>query len=477
MFAIGNGLAEQRTATGFISKYGALLDILVRIGDVAIVLLAGAVIHRLRFHLPVHMPYSAQLLRAGVLVLLIFPGFQIYRSWRGASLGAEVLRIALAWLTVMGLLIAWGWAIKANEEFSRLWTGGWFLAALVLMAGNRLMVRAALGVVRARGWDHRRIVLVGATAAGARVLAATRNNPWLGMDVQGYVATDYDQLEQTDADCLGDFESFLQRLRSDPPDQIWVALPLRAEALIERLLAATSDIPTAVRLVPDMLGYELINQSAGSIAGVPVITLRGSRIVGHARVLKAIEDRVLAAVILFLLSPLMLAIAVAVKLSSPGPVIYRQKRHGLNGKEIDVWKFRSMRMHAERDGKVTQATKKDPRVTALGRFLRRSSLDELPQLINVLRGEMSIVGPRPHAVEHNREYSEQLRGYMQRHGAKPGITGLAQIKGFRGQTDTLDKMAQRVQMDLLYINSWSLWLDLKVVVLTPWVLLTGKNAF
>lgn len=477
MFAFGNSIAGQATATGFISKYGAALDILMRIGDVAIVVLAGVLAHRLRFAELVQPPYLAQILRASMLTQLVFPAFHIYRSWRGASLAAELLRIALAWAGVMALMLVWEWAIKVTDDFSRLWTFGWFAGGLLLMAASRLLVRALLGVMRARGLDHRRVVLVGATAAAARVLAATRSNPWLGMDVQGYVATEYDQPDSTDTPCLGDFGSYLQQLRNDPPDQIWVALPLRAEALIERLLDATADIPTTVRLVPDLLGYELINHTTASIAGVPVITLRGSRIVGHARVLKAIEDRVLAAIFLLLLSPLMLLIAAAVKFSSPGPVIYRQKRHGLNGKEIEVWKFRSMRVHAEAGGKVTQATENDSRVTAVGRFLRSSSLDELPQFINVLHGDMSIVGPRPHAVQHNREYSEQLRGYMQRHGAKPGITGLAQVNGFRGQTDTLEKMVQRVQMDLLYINSWSLWLDLKVVVLTPWVLLTGKNAF
>lgn len=472
MLVFGKGIAGQRTATGFISKYGAMLDILMRVGDVAIVLAAGIVIHRLRFHLPVHMPYTAQLLRAGVLVLLVFPRFQLYRSWRGVGPGAELLRIALAWGAVTALVLLWGWAIKANEDFSRLWTAGWFAAALVLMAGSRLVVRAALGYVRARGLDHRSVVIIGATAVGARVLAATRNNPWLGMDVEGYVSTQYDHPNATDAPCLGDFDSFLKKLRSNPPDQIWVALPLRAEAMIERLLDATADISTAVRLVPDMLGYELINHEASSIAGVPVITLRGSRVVGHSRVLKAIEDRVLASVILLLVSPLMLLLALGVKLSSPGPVFYRQRRVGLDGREFDMLKFRSMPIDVEKDG-VRWGNAKAKQTTAFGRFIRASSLDELPQFINVLKGELSIVGPRPERPVFVNEFKKSIPGYMHKHLVKGGITGWAQINGWRGDTD----LAKRIECDLFYIGHWSLWLDMKIIALTPLALIKRTNAY
>lgn len=471
MFAMGTGIAEQRTATGFISKYGAALDILMRIGDVAIVILAGVAVHHLRFNALVQPPYLAQIVRASLLTLLVFPVFHIYRSWRGASLGAELLRIALAWAAVMALMLVWEWAIKVTDDFSRLWTFGWFVGGLLLMAGSRLLVRAALGFVRARGLDHRRVVLVGATAAAARVLAATRSNPWLGMDVQGYVATEYDQPDSTHAPCLGDFDSFLGQLRTNPPDQIWVALPLRAEALIERLLDATADIPTTVRLVPDLLGYELINHNTGSIAGVPVITLRGSRVVGHFRVLKAIEDRVLATIILLLVGPLMLLLALGVKLSSPGPVFYRQRRVGLDGREFDMLKFRSMPVDVEKGG-VFWGGAKGKQATPFGRFIRASSLDELPQFINVLKGELSIVGPRPERPMFVEEFRKSIPGYMHKHLVKGGITGWAQINGWRGDTD----LEKRIEFDLFYINRWSIWLDLKIIFATPLVLLKGTNA-
>lgn len=478
MLLTAHHISRPHPESAFLSRYAALLDIILRVGDVAIVVVAATLSHRLRLGTwSMASPYPEAVLLAVLLVLLVFPTCGVYRSWRGESLGSELLRLGGAWLCVVTLLTVAGWAFKHSADSSRLWVVGWLTSTMLLLCVHRWVARGMLGGLRALGIDTRSVVLVGGTAAGARILDAARKNPWMGLKVEGYVATPYDQEPSSELACLGDFDNFLANLRKQPPDQIWVALPLRAEALIQRLLEATADIATTVRLVPDLFGYELINHSAGSIGGVPVITLRGSRVVGHARVVKAVEDRVLAAVFLVLLSPLMLAIAAAVKLSSPGPVIYRQKRHGLGGKEIEVWKFRSMRLHTEGEGKVTQATAHDPRVTAVGRFLRRSSLDELPQFINVLQGRMSIVGPRPHALAHNRQYSEQLRGYMQRHGTKPGITGLAQVRGFRGQTDTLDKMARRVELDIVYINSWSPWLDLKIIVSTPLALARATNAF
>lgn len=468
----------QHLGTTFFSKYAALLDIALRLGDIVIVVAAAWLCHWLHFDsFVMGAPHDAATLRASILAVAVFPAFGLYRSWRGESVATEIGRACLAWLAVLVLSLAAEWVVKTSGEFSRPWIGSWFLATMALLATHRWLARHLLGALRATGVDTRRIVLVGATHAGQRIVAATRSNAWMGLNVVGYVQTPYDQQALTGVQSLGELEQFIAGLEQNPPDQIWVALPMRAEALIERLQEATSDKPITLRLVPDLFGYALINHQVTSVAGVPVITLRGSRVEGHARVLKAIEDRILAASMLILLSPLMLLLAIAVKLSSPGPVFYRQQRHGLGGKKIEVWKFRSMRVHAEVAGQVTQASRHDPRVTRLGRFLRASSLDELPQLINVLQGHMSIVGPRPHAVEHNHQFSEKLRGYMLRHGVKPGMTGLAQVKGFRGETDTLEKMAGRVRCDIDYIRHWSLWLDLKIILRTPLVLLRRTNAY
>jgi Undecaprenyl-phosphate glucose phosphotransferase len=373
--------------------------------------------------------------------------------------------------------LLFAWALKTTEDYSRVAAGTWFVSAGVLLTLDRLVLRRVLGYIRARGVDSRRVLLIGGTQAGQRILAATRSSAWMGLDVLGYVCTPYDQVEIVDSPVLGDLSCLSRVVEEYAPDQIWIALPMRAEETIQKILQLTLDTSITIRLVPDFFGYELINQHAAALAGVPVITLRSSRVEGYAGLAKAVEDRSIALVLLVLLAPIMCLIALGVKLSSPGPVFFRQKRHGLGGKEFDVLKFRSMRMHSEVIGEVMQARRGDVRVTRFGKFLRSSSLDELPQLINVLRGDMSIVGPRPHAVEHNHQFSEKLRGYMQRHGVKPGMTGLAQIKGFRGETDTLDKMARRVECDISYIKHWSLWLDFSIIMLTPYVLLKRTNAY
>jgi Undecaprenyl-phosphate glucose phosphotransferase len=331
--------------------------------------------------------------------------------------------------------------------------------------------RRLLGSIRVLGIDARKVVLVGATQAGRKIVAATRQSPWMGLDVIGYVRTPYDQRAIADVPCAGDFDAFIANLQQYAPDQIWVALPMRAEAEIKRLLDATSELPITIRLVPDLFGYELLNHQATQLSGVPVITLRGSRITGHARIFKAIEDRVLAALILLLISPVMLLLALGVKLSSPGPIFYKQKRVGLDGGEFEMLKFRSMPVDVERNG-VVWGHAGNKSATRFGRFIRTASLDELPQFLNVLKGELSIVGPRPERPMFVQQLKKKIPGYMHKHLVKGGITGWAQIHGLRGDTD----LTKRIEFDLHYINHWSIWLDLKIILRTPLVLLKRTNA-
>lgn len=476
MLFLSGASYTRKAESAFFSKHGALLDMALRVSDLAIVTAIAYAVYWLKFdRIALESPYDMGLVGMVLLVLLVFPAAGLYRSWRGEASPLVVGRVWAAWSTVMLLLLALSWGFKSAGDYSRPVAVSWYVSAGALLCVTRLLARWLLGRIRAHGVDLRRIVLIGSTQAGERIVAAARRKTWMGLDVVGYVRTPYDQLEIKGIPCLGDLDDLAPIMDQLSPDQIWVALPMRAEAMIQRVLEITIDKPTTIRLVPDFLGYELINHHASALAGVPVITLRGSWVEGHARVAKAIEDRMIAALSLVLLGPLMALIAIGVKLSSPGPVIYRQARHGLGGKEIEIWKFRSMRVHA--DASLTQAKRMDSRVTTFGRFLRSNSLDELPQLFNVLCGDMSIVGPRPHAVEHNREYRDRLHGYMQRHGVKPGMTGLAQVKGFRGETDTLEKMARRVECDISYIKHWSLWLDLRIIVSTPFVLLKRTNAY
>lgn len=468
----------KRAESQFFSKYAALLDIALRVSDMLMIVFAAVVVYRVHFGtFAMTTHYISGLIRTVLLALVIFPVAGLYRSWRGENRLFEIGRLWLAWSVVMVSLLAIAWALKTTDTYSRVGAASWFVAAGLLLTFDRLVLRWTLGRIRAHGVDSRRVLVIGGTQAGHRIVAAARHSAWLGLDVAGYIATPYDKIDMVGVQKLGDLSDLALHISEQAPDQIWIALPMRAEETIQKILQLTLDTPVTIRLVPDFFGYELINHHAAALAGVPVITLRSSRVEGHAGLAKAVEDRSIALVLLVLLAPVMGLIALGVRLSSAGPVFFRQKRHGLGGKEFDVLKFRSMRTHSETVGEVTQARRGDARVTQFGKFLRTSSLDELPQLINVLRGDMSIVGPRPHAVEHNQQFSEKLRGYMQRHGMKPGMTGLAQIKGFRGETDTLEKMAGRVECDISYIKHWSLWLDIKIILSTPWVLLRRQNAY
>lgn len=463
----------RSSETMFFSKYAALLHILVRVGDVVVVVLTACLAHWARFGSPwLDGPNPAAVFRVVMLTLLAFPMFGLYRSWRGESVTSEIGRIALAWTLVMAALLVSEWAVKNSGEYSRLWLGSWFAAGLALLGVHRWVGRRLLGSIRARGIDARKVVLVGATQAGRKIVAAARQSPWMGLDVVGYVQTPYDQQAIANVPCVGDLDAFIADLEQYAPDQIWVALPMRAEAEIKRLLDATSELSTTIRLVPDLFGYELLNHQATQLAGVPVITLRGSRVNGHAQIFKAIEDRLLAALILLLISPVMLMLALGVKLSSSGPVFYRQKRVGLDGREFEMLKFRSMPVDVEKNG-VVWGNAGNKSATRFGRFIRSTSLDELPQFLNVLKGELSIVGPRPERPMFVQQFKKKIPGYMHKHLVKGGITGWAQIHGLRGDTD----LAKRIEFDLHYINHWSIWLDLKIILRTPLVLLKGTNAF
>lgn len=271
---------------------------------------------------------------------------------------------------------------------------------------------------------------------------------------------------------VGPQEHLLALIKTHDIRRLYITLPLSEAAKIEAMYIDLLGANVDVVWVPDLNSLMLLNHSVRVVDGLPAIYLNESPLTSQptAALSKSLLEKSVALLALVLLSPLLLLIALAVKLNSPGPVFFKQDRHGWNGKVIQVWKFRSMRVHD--DLEVKQASRNDSRITPVGRFIRRTSLDELPQLINVLQGHMALVGPRPHAVAHNDYYSGKILAYMARHRIKPGITGLAQINGCRGETDTIDKMQKRVEIDLKYINNWSLWLDLKILVKTPFTLLS-----
>ena len=412
-----------------------------------------------------------------LLAVTLFPRFAVYQAWRGASIIDELGTISLAWGAVLLGLMFLAFSTKTGATYSRGWLGLWAVSGWVLLVASRIMLRLLLHWARRSGFNQRRVVIVGEAELGGDVTKRIQSSPWMGLKIVGFFSDANSQHQDLPTGLrqgkLADVASFVAE---GEVDQVWIALPLRDEELLRGLLHELRYSTVDIRFVPDLFGLRLLNHSVMDVAGLPVINLSVSPMTGISRWVKAIEDWLLALIILVLVSPLLLLIAIAVKVTSHGPVLFKQQRYGWEGKLITVYKFRSMVLHHEEGEAVTQAQKNDSRITKLGAFLRRTSLDELPQFYNVLQGRMSIVGPRPHAVAHNEHYKSLIDDYMKRHKVKPGITGWAQINGWRGETETVDKMEKRVEYDLFYIENWSLWFDLKIIFLTVFVGLSGENA-
>jgi putative colanic acid biosynthesis UDP-glucose lipid carrier transferase len=414
---------------------------------------------------------------------LLYDAFAIYR--KNANFTRKALDLLQAWSLAFFVLIALGFVTKQAEGFSRLLLGELFLFGYLLQVLLRLLVRVVLHEVLKHSSEVDNVIIVGSGKLAMYLNQRIDANEWLGQRVVGFVQlhegeapAPWDRPQAAfgkNAPCLGRLEQLVDLIALHNVRTVYFAIPLNASEIVESLYFRLLDRHVAVHWVPDIFSLRLVNHAVTEIAGVPVLTLSETPLIGTRRLLKLLEDICLSVVLLVLLAPVMLAIAVAVKLDSPGPVFFRQARLGWGGKKFHIWKFRSMQVHEE-GGTVTQACRNDPRVTRVGAFLRRTSLDELPQILNVIHGEMSLVGPRPHAVQHDLEYARHIAHYFARHNIKPGITGLAQVRGFRGETRQIEKMMLRVESDIEYINNWSVWLDLSILVRTTRVL-AGKNAY
>jgi putative colanic acid biosynthesis UDP-glucose lipid carrier transferase len=427
---------------------------------------AGALAYLWRFEMAESYAGSmyAQLIFGGASTMLLVSSM-VYRSWRGGQVLAMLGRVGLSWAITWGVMMTWLVLTQTANDYSRLWLGWWAGASLLLSWLARVTVYLLMSGLRSMGVSQMRVLLVGSGDSVAAIRRRVKASAWTGFKVVGVTPANNDTA----------LDYAITNLQ---PDEVWIFLPPNDAKNMERVLGALRHSTANIRLVPDMSMLHFMNHGVTTVLGVPMIDISNSPMAGMNLLLKWLEDKLVGLFILLLIAPLLLVIAAAVKLTSPGPALFRQKRHGWNGEEINIFKFRSMFVQtADTPTSVTQATKGDPRITPLGRFLRSTSLDELPQFLNVLQGDMSIVGPRPHAVAHNLEYREHIPRYMLRHKVKPGITGWAQVNGFRGETDTLEKMEQRVQADLYYIENWSLWLDFKIIVLTIFKGFTGKNAY
>ncbi|HBX4225143.1 TPA: undecaprenyl-phosphate glucose phosphotransferase, partial [Klebsiella pneumoniae] len=354
----------------------------------------------------------------------------------------------------------------------------WFILVCFCLLFSRMSIRAGARIIRHLGYNTRNVAIAGSMPVGLNLAKSFIEEPWLGFKVVGVYDTKtlVEEAEVYGIEYKGDFHSLVQDARAGNLDRIYIAMSMSEEAKMRGLIKSLTDTTCSVILIPDIFTFNILQSRTEEVNGVPVVPLFDTPLNGINMVFKRLEDIILSLFILLLISPLLIIISLAVKITSPGPVIFRQTRYGMDGKPIKVWKFRSM-VVMENDTEVKQATKDDVRVTNVGKFLRRTSLDELPQFFNVLFGEMSIVGPRPHAVSHNEQYRSLIEGYMLRHKVKPGITGWAQINGWRGETDTLDKMEKRIEFDLEYIRSWSVWLDLKIIVMTIFKGFVNKSAY
>ena len=424
--------------------------------------------------------YSNLALIAVVLFAIVGEICGIYRSWRGSGYLRIFLYTNLAWILTLVILLVVGFVFKQTAQFSRLLLGTWMVLAGGLLVTWRYGVFSLLRWLRRRGYNVRRVAIIGATELGRELGQSINTNPTLGMKLVAYFDDRHKQRERLAIDLpaplSGDFEEILQLAKSGKLDLVYITLPFKAQDRTVYYLNMLADTTVSVHIVPDFFVFGLLHARMGKVGSVTTLSVYESPFYGANGALKRLEDVVLASLILIVISLPMLVIATLIKITSKGPVLFKQDRYGLDGARISVWKFRSMTV-TENGDTVIQAKRGDTRITPLGAFLRKTSLDELPQFFNVLTGDMSVVGPRPHAVAHNEEYRKRIQGYMLRHKIKPGITGWAQINGFRGETDTLQKMEQRVKFDLDYIRNWSIFLDLKIVLLTIFKGFVNKNAY
>jgi putative colanic acid biosysnthesis UDP-glucose lipid carrier transferase len=440
-----------------LKTYSASINTLSRLLDPLLVVAAAFVAYFFRFpdnaaELPEH--YKIIVVLAMLCVVVTFPLFNLYFSWRGQSMWKQARSIVFAWAGVVMLIIVLLFGLKISTDYS------------------------FLKYQRKSGRNVRNVVIVGAGDLAKRVILQVEKSAWTGYRIcalfddneklQGVKVKNFFVLGK-----LNDVESYLA---SHDVDEVWLALPLRAEKRMKELLYEIRHYTVNIKLIPDIFGFSLLHHSMTEIAGLPAVNLSDSPMGGVNQLVKAVEDRVLGLFIFLLIIIPSIVIAIAIKMTSPGPILFKQKRHGWDGKVINVYKFRTMEVH-ESNGDIVQASKSDSRITSLGAFLRRTSLDELPQFYNVLQGRMSIVGPRPHAVQHNDLYKNQVDRYMLRHMMKPGITGWAQINGLRGETDTLEKMKKRIEYDLYYIENWSLGFDLKIILKSIFKGFINKNAY
>jgi len=464
---------------GLLKEHSQALTMIVRGLDMFAIIVAGLFAYFYKFaDLSLSGEYIAALMIAAVLTLVVFSGLHIYESARTLSFWQYISKLLQAVFIMLMLLAGLAFLTKTGEDFSRSWFMWWAFFSLLLLLLFRGGIMLMLRLMRARGLNERRIIIIGAGKLGQQLAETVQHALWTGFRIVAI----FDDHPVAQQQILGipvvtmpDNINHYLASANDTIDEIWLTLPLHAEARVKAILHDLRHETITTRLVLDIFGMNLglLNHAITQLAGFPVINICSTPMVGINRIIKAIEDRVLAMIILLLTSPLFLIIALAIKLSSTGSIFYKQQRVSWNGKEFTMLKFRTMPVDAEAKTGPVWAKEGESRATLVGQFLRKTSLDELPQFINVLRGDMSIVGPRPERMVFVNQFKDQIPHYMQKHLVKAGITGWAQINGWRGNTS----LEKRIEYDLYYIENWSLQLDLKIIFLTIFRGFINKNAY
>jgi putative colanic acid biosynthesis UDP-glucose lipid carrier transferase len=424
-------------------------------------------------------PFSARYVNLAVVTfvvsLQVFGEMPLAEGEARAELAGPVERLLLQWAAVMAVLLLLGFVTKLTGLYSRKVVLCWLaLTPLALVAARALACHLLPRVMA--GGVHRGRVIVGASRVGDALAERIGGDPCLG-EVAGFFDDRQEpRVGQHPLAVLGGIGDVVPYVKRHHVAAVYIALPVTSDERIRRMVQALRDTTASVYFVPDTLPFDTIQGRVAQVGGIPLIAVLETPFYGLNAVLKRCTDLTVATLALLILWPLMLAIAAGVKLGSPGPALFRQRRYGLDGEEFRVFKFRTMTV-CEDGAHVEQAKQGDARVTPLGALLRRTSLDELPQFLNVLEGSMSVVGPRPHAVAHNEQYRRLIQGYMLRHKVKPGITGWAQVNGLRGETQSVERMRKRIEHDLDYLRNWSLTLDMRILLRTPFVVLKGPNAY
>ncbi len=403
---------------------------------------------------------------AVLCLVLIQPPREVSTQLTSARVTA-VADVIIRWLLLLAVLLAVGYVTKSLVDYPRRVFLTWAVVTPLALIGVTLLMQELMHRFLMKAFDNRSAIFAGYNNSSLELARRLKNNPAMRLQVSGFFDDrSLDRLAmEADAKFIGTLSNLSAYVKEHGTDVIFIALPIRHLKRVMDLLDDLRDTTASIYYVPDIFVFDLIQARSGEIHGIPVVAMCETPFYGYRGVTKRLTDVGLSLVILLLFLPLLLVVAILVKISSPGPVIFRQRRYGLDGQEIAVYKFRTMKV-TEDGEQIRQASKSDSRITPIGSVLRRTSLDELPQLLNVLQGRMSLVGPRPHAVAHNEEYRKLIKGYMTRHKVLPGITGLAQVNGCRGETSQLEDMQARVNYDLDYLRHWTPMLDLKIILLT-----------